>query len=891
MTTTAEMTLPPEEVETVGSGSVARRIYAYTLPGKDSKPWERTVGGTQVSGTGLIKVGDTTKADVLQRIKQQLGTAYPHLEGVTLLLDIEAQRNDGSAFRDHDVHRALVAKGIRKDAEWFEATVDEVQAAIVAVRNGQSYDGTRIADFGMRPEQEEAVAATAGYYRSHAEDAHAPRFLWNAKMRFGKTFTTYQLAREMGWKRVLVLTYKPVVQTAWKEDLVTHVDFEGWRFVDRESSPDDRDAAADSADPAVWFASFQDMRGRTADGNIKQHNEVIHLIDWDAIVLDEYHFGAWRDSARELYDPTESEIAEAEEPDESVTEDDLGLTSRHYLYLSGTPFRAITNGEFTEDQIFNWTYVDEQREKEHWDATADGPNPYIDLPGIQIFSYDIGGDAEKWAADGEFDGFSLNEYFKAKKLNPRSNSIAVGAYEFEAPDRVYEFLEMLRGTLPEQMKLQIVGGQKPPFPYQAPVFAQAITHSVWYLNDVAACFAMRDALLKHPYFKTFEIVVAAGSGVGMGAAAKPPVTGAIDRAAVAGTGSITLTCGKLMTGVTVREWGAILMLRSLKSPETYFQAAFRVQSPWSKRLPDGTVRVLKDPVYVFEFDPNRALTLVGEYGMRLGALGDTTPQEAIGELLNYLPIFAFAGGMMTELDAADVLNWATTGIGATALAQRWNSPLLVNINEQTLTKLLDHPELLEALGKIEDFRNLASTAEQIVTSSKLLKKAKRESEDGKLDREQKQEQSETAKRRKEIREKLQKLLAKIPVFMYVTQIREQALKDIILGVDGPLFERVTGLSVEDFKLLNQIGVFNPIHMNAAIYQFKAFEDASLEYADDPSVAHTERPVGLWDRVLQPGEDIEEVLLEAEAEQGAVKVAVANGDNAKAKKKKRKRKKK
>ncbi|WP_238328801.1 GIY-YIG nuclease family protein [Mycobacterium avium] len=867
MTTSTETELPPEEVETVGSAVVSRRIYAYTLPGKDAQPWERTLGGTHSSGTGLIKVGDTTKADVLQRIKQQLGTAYPHLEGVTLLLDTEAQRNDGTAFRDHDVHRALVAKGIRKDAEWFEATIDEVQAAIVAVRNGQSYDGTRTADFGMRPEQEEAVAQTAGYYRSHAEDGHAPRFLWNAKMRFGKTFTTYQLAREMGWKRVLVLTYKPVVQTAWKEDLLTHVDFEGWRFVDRESSPDDRDAAADSADPVVWFASFQDMRGKTADGNIKKHNEVIHLIDWDAIVLDEYHFGAWRDSARELYDPTEAEIAEAEEPDESVTEDDLGLTSRHYLYLSGTPFRAITNGEFTEDQIFNWTYVDEQREKEHWDAAA-GPNPYIDLPGMQIFSYDIGGDAEKWAADEEFDGFSLNEYFKAKKLNPKSNSTAAGAYEFEDPNRVHEFLEMLRGTLPEQMKLQIVGGQKPPFPYQAPVFAQAITHSVWYLNDVAGCYAMRDALLKHPYFKTFEIVAAAGSGVGMGKEAKKPVMDAINRATKAGTGSITLTCGKLMTGVTVREWGAILMLRSLKSPETYFQAAFRVQSPRSKRLPDGTLEVLKDPVYVFEFDPNRALTLVGEYGMRLGALGDTTPQEAIGQLLNYLPIFAFAGGMMTELDAADVLNWATTGVGATALAQRWNSPLLVNINEQTLTKLLDHPELLEALGKIEDFRNLANTAEQIVTSSKLLKKAKRENDNGKLNRAQKKEQSETAKRRKEIREKLQKLLAKIPVFMYVTQIREQALKDIILGVDGPLFERVTGLSIADFKLLNDIGVFNPIHMDAAIYQFKAFENSSLEYADDPKAPTEDRPTGLWDRVLQPGEDIDEVLAEMEAEQKA-----------------------
>lgn len=857
MTTVEGATKRPEHVETVGSAAVSRRIYVYTLPGKDAHLWERTVGGTQVTGIGLIKVGDTTKANVLDRIKQQLGTAYPNLEGVTLLLDTEAQRADGTHFRDHDVHRALVAKGIRRDAEWFEASLEDVEAAIVAVRNGKPYDGTRTADFGMRPEQEEAVAQTAGYFRSHADDGKAPRFLWNAKMRFGKTFTSYQLAREMGWKRVLVLTYKPVVQTAWKEDLLTHVDFEGWRFVDRETPPEERDSAADADGPVVWFASFQDLGGKDAQGNIKKHNEVIHLTEWDAIVLDEYHFGAWRDSARELYDPTEAQIAEAEEPDESVTEDDLGLTSRHYLYLSGTPFRAITNGEFTEDQIFNWTYVDEQRGKEHWDEDQ-GPNPYIDLPGMQIFSYDIGGDAEQWAADGEFNGFSLNEYFKAKKINPTSTSTQPGAHVFEDPDRVYEFLEMLRGTLPDQMKLQIVAGQKPPFPYHAQVFAKAITHSVWYLNDVAGCFAMRDTLKKHPYFSTFEIVVAAGSGVPMGKKAKPPVDDAINGARKNGTGSITLTCGKLMTGVTVREWGAILMLRSLKSPETYFQAAFRVQSPWSHRLPDGTVDVLKDPVYVFEFDPNRALTLVGEYGMRLGALGETTPQEAIEQLLNYLPIFAFAGGMMTELDAADVLNWATTGIGATALAQRWNSPLLVNINEHTLTALLDHPDLLEALGKIEDFRNLAQTAEQIITSSKLLKNVKREN-NNKLNKEQKKEQSETAKRRKEIREKLQKLLAKIPVFMYVTQMREQALKDIILGVDGDLFERVTGLAVADFKLLNQIGVFNPIHMNAAIYQFKAFEDSSLEYASEPGVPVERKPIGLWDTVMQPDETIDDVL--------------------------------
>lgn len=211
------------------------------------------------------------------------------------------------------------------------------------------------------------------------------------------------------------------------------------------------------------------------------------------------HFeGSGAASARRLYDPTESEIAEAEEPEESVTEDDLGLASRHYLYLSGTPFRAITNGEFTEDQIFNWTYVDEQREKEHWDDAA-GPNPYLDLPGMQIF-YDIGADAEDWATTGEFDGFSLNEYFKAKKLDPKSSApTRSSAYEFEDPARVHEFLEMLRGTLPEQMKLQIVGGQKPPISLPVPGVRPGHRRSVWYTNDVIGCFAMRDALLK-PYF-------------------------------------------------------------------------------------------------------------------------------------------------------------------------------------------------------------------------------------------------------------------------------------------------------------------------------------------------------------------------------------------------------
>lgn len=825
---------------------MTKRIYAYTLIGKDSEPWMRRQGSTALPGTGLVKVGETTKPTARARIKQQLGTAYPKLEGVGILIDETATRDDGTEFSDHDVHAALVAAGIKRvSGEWFEATEADVRAAILVVRSGIAFEPTRTQSFGMRPEQQEAVSLTADYFRANA-GARAPKFLWNAKMRFGKTFSTYQLAREMGWKRVLVLTFKPAVATAWHDDLLSHADFAGWTYVDKDSTPEERDEAADAPGPVVWFASLQDLGGRV-DGAIKTKNEVIHLVDWDAIVLDEYHFGAWRDSARALYDPTDKDEAAMEEPEDRVGADDLvdelQVRAKHYLYLSGTPFRAITNGEFTEDAIFNWTYVDEQREKQEWDLAA-GPNPYLELPGMEMYTYDLDKKAEDYASDGEFDGFSLNELFRAMKGDD-------GTYAFERPDEVGEFLEMLRGKMPDQMKLQVLAQDKPPFPYEAVRFKSTIRHAVWYMHNVAACFAMRDMLEAHPYFSQYEIVVAAGSRAGQGALALPPVEAAIGKVdRRRGLGSITLSCGKLMTGVTVREWGAILMLRSLKSPESYFQAAFRVQSPWAVRDAEGTVDVLKPVCYVFEFDPNRALSLVAEYGSTLAASGETTPSKAIGELMNYLPIYAFAGGAMKALDAVGVLDWASAGIGAAALARQWNSPLLVDVNEHTLSAIFEQPTLLESLENIEDFRNLSTDAQQVITNTKDLKKARRE-QGGKLTGEQKKVQSETAAQRKEIREKLQKFLARVPVFMYATDYREEALKHVIESLDSALFERVTGLTVDDFRTMSDIGLFNAQHLNHAIYQFKRFEAASLEYAltdDERAWRRAHEQIGLWDNV-------------------------------------------
>jgi hypothetical protein len=827
----------------------ANRIYAYTVVGRDAEPWERVSGRTSKPGTGLIKVGQTTKRTARERIKQQLGTAYPNLAGVTILLEEPAVREDGSEFTDHEVHAALVGAGVRRsEGEWFEASLDEVKAAINTVRSGMPFEPTRTESFEMRPEQREAVKRTAGYFRGHTGDSRPPKFLWNAKMRFGKTFATYQLAREMGWKRMLVLTYKPAVQAAWRDDLLGHMDFTGWHFVDRETPIAETDELLSGSDPVVRFASFQDLGQRSRDGQVKAHNESIHTTPWDCVVLDEYHFGAWRDSARELYDPADKALTEELESEEEVSAEDLEFESAHYLYLSGTPFRAITNGEFTEDATFDWTYVDEQGAKEGW-KDDQGQNPYLELPKMAMYAYEIAPEAADWAEDGEFSGFSLTEYFKAERSGSGRGTPDPGDCVFEDPARVSEFLEMLRGKLSAQVKAQIVSGQKPPFPYEHPAFTRQIRHSVWYMPDVASCFAMRDMLDAHPYFSGFEVVVAAGSGAGMGADAKPPVEAAIANAEKEHTsGSITLSCGKLMTGVTVREWGAILMLCSLKSPESYFQAAFRVQSPYAIHNPEGGLDVRKPTCYLFEFDPNRALTLLSEYGLRLAAQQDETPEQAIGKLIDYLPIFGFKGGAMSPLSASDILDWATAGVGATALAKQWNSPVLVEVSERTLSAVLEHPELLEALAGIEDFRSLVNNAEHVVTSTKMLKKAKRE-QGGQLDPGQKREQSETARKRREIREKLQKFLARVPVFMYGTDFREEALKHVIESLDPALFERVTGLTIADFKLLSDLGLFHARNMDAAIWQFRQFERTSLDYAEAAAAGSEQGRVGLWARTI------------------------------------------
>ena len=272
------------------------RIYAYAIDDAAHK--------------GLLKVGQTTR-DVKQRVAEQLKTAA--IKNYRIELDESAERDDGTLFTDHEVRAALARKGFEKvELEWMRCSVADVQTVLVELRTGQRFTGTHHETFAMRREQAEAVNKTHAYFHSiWQEDMHAvPRFLWNAKMRFGKTFTAYQLARKLGAKRVLVVTFKPAVEDAWQTDLESHVDFDGWQYLSRNSGSDPRKISRRK--PVVYFGSFQDLLGRDAAGNIKPKNEWIHTIDWDLVVFDEYHFGAWRDTAKELFEGEEDAVAKKE---------------------------------------------------------------------------------------------------------------------------------------------------------------------------------------------------------------------------------------------------------------------------------------------------------------------------------------------------------------------------------------------------------------------------------------------------------------------------------------------------------------------------------------------------------------------------------------------------
>ena len=814
-------------------------IYAYKLLNVSSH-------------AGLLKIGYTTR-NASQRIKEQLQTS--NLEYEIVLIE-PAMRNDGSSFTDHEIHRHLRKKGFyNPSGEWFKCTVSDVKAAILAVKTGKLNEENRTRNFKMRPEQEEAVKKTIQYFESFKKEPEnkgkTPRFLWNAKMRFGKTFAAYQLAKKQGWKKILVLTFKPAVQSAWEEDLKSHIDFEGWQFISRNGLSYEE---VDKSKPFVCFGSFQDYLGRNpTTGGIKTKNEWVHTTNWDCVIFDEYHFGAWRENAKDLFEAEEKETAMELGNVKEFDEDILPITTDHFLYLSGTPFRALTSGEFIEEQIYNWTYSDEQKAKEEW---KEDNNPYESLPRMVLMTYQLPDSIREIAIGGEFNEFDLNTFFSA------TGSGDDAKFRFE--NDVQKWLDLIRGAYaPTTIDNLKMGAKKPPMPFSDVRLLNVLTHTFWFLPSVASAYAMRNLMKQrqNSFYHDFKIIVAAGPQAGIGVDALPPVLNAMDNPLE--TKTITLSCGKLTTGVTVKPWTGIFMLRNSSSPETYFQAAFRVQSPWVIKNPDSKspnkTEIIKKECYIFDFAPNRALSQIADYACRLN-INESNPEKNVAEFIHFLPVLAYDGSSMKRIDAAGVLDIAMSGTTATLLAKRWESALLVNVDNTTLARLLNNKEALDALMSIEGFRNLNQDIETIINKSEAVKKAKKEANDKKLSKKEKKQLTEEEKEykslRKKIQEKLIKFATRIPIFMYLTDFRERSLKDVITQLEPGLFKKVTGLDVKDFELLVSLGVFNSSLMNDAVYKFKRYEDASLEYIGINK--HENEEVGLYDTVISAKDYIEMV---------------------------------
>ena len=384
-------------------------------------------------------------------------------------------------------------------------------------------------------------------------------------MRFGKTFAAYQLALKMGWKKILVLTFKPAVQSAWEEDIKTHIDFEGWQFISRNGLSYEQ---CNKKKPFVCFGSFQDYLGKNSLGGIKAKNEWVHATHWDCVILDEYHYGAWRENAKELFeseDDREKKFGEGEGID-YFDEEQMPITTNAYLYLSGTPFRALASGEFIEEQIFNWTYSDEQQSKEKWkepQGSKGTQNPYSALPRIVLLTYQLPETIREIAKKGEYDEFDLNVFFTAEGTGTNAR--------FKYEEYVQKWLDLIRGAFQETTVDNLkLGAKKPPLPFADVQLLETLTHTFWFLPSVSSCHAMNNILKKrnNTFYHDYKIIVAAGTEAGIGVNALLPVREAMTDNPLKSK-TITLSCGKLTTGVSINQ--ALSKKQNRKPVITIFQ--------------------------------------------------------------------------------------------------------------------------------------------------------------------------------------------------------------------------------------------------------------------------------------------------------------------------------
>ena len=545
----------------------------------------------------------------------------------------------GEVFRDSDFHRYLAKNDVERipGKEWFHIDPKTAKRMLDDFRENRGIlkKVTDVIPYRLRREQQEAVDHAVDYFRIH----DGGQFLFNAKPRFGKTLSVYDLCKRMEAKKVLIVTNRPAIANSWYEDYAKFIGREGGYFfvswvdgvkdrplvISMEAYKQDEKSRKVNGLPPVsmiCFMSLQDLKGSVYfGGKFEKLKDIAHT-NWDILVIDEAHEGV---------DTYKTDIAFDR------------IKRKHTLHLSGTPFKALANDKFPANAIYNWTYADEQKAKAGWISPEGDENPYANLPQLNMFTYqmseiiadelkqgiEINGETEEYA-------FDLNEFFSTNERG-----------FFVHNSSVDRFLD----ALATQTK----------FPFSTEELRNELKHTLWLLNRVDSAKALAKKLKKHPLFKEYEVILAAGDGRLDDDEEAAKSYDRVKKAIEKNDRTITLSVGQLTTGVTIPEWTAVLMLSSIKSPALYMQAAFRAQNPCLFK--NGHECFRKKNAYVFDFDPARTLIIFEEFANDLssdtsGGRGDSqTREEHIRELLNFFPVIGEdEDGEMIELDAALVLS-------------------------------------------------------------------------------------------------------------------------------------------------------------------------------------------------------------------------------------------
>lgn len=620
------------------------------------------------------------------------------------------------AFRDHDVHDVLKRSGIknhyfdteRKANEWFEVDLETAKKAISAVKeNRSSLLSSEISEgrnpIIFRPEQVEAIRKTVKKFKT------CNQMLWNAKMRFGKTLTALQVAKECRFEHILILTHRPVVSDGWYDDF-------GKIFYDTDyvfgskTKGEDISHLIDTDKKFVYFASMQDLRGSESVGGKFDKNDEIFLTKWDFVVIDEAHEGTLTKLGQAVID--------------TIT--DLSDNPK-ILRLSGTPFNLLD--KFKEDEIYTWDYVMEQRAKQEWNTAHFGdPNPYAALPELQIFTYNLDKLIPGYM-DVEDSAFNFREFFRTwtgnvkKDFKPMPDGTRVG--DFVHKTDVKKFLDLMCAS-----------DDKSNYPFSTQEYREFFRHSLWILPGVKEAKALSTLLKEHSVFGSgvFNIVNVAGSGD-----EEIDSRDALDAVRKAfgdnpdETYSITLSCGRLTTGVTVPEWTAVFMLAGTfsTSASSYMQTIFRVQSPANI---NGKV---KERCCVFDFAPDRTLKMVAEAGKLSTKTGSTSADRIVmGEFLNFCPVIAVSGSNMQPYNVDKLLQQLKKAYTDKVVRNGFDDRHIYNDNLLKLNdmELADFESLKKIVGaskQVEKVREIdindqGFTNEEYAELERIEKKPKKE---------------------------------------------------------------------------------------------------------------------------------------------------------------------